>query len=121
MDAERIEPEGFENIPSLQPTGTPVNVASDKSEHVPNMQAFGRRIGEHHEVEVGLRRVGNVLLVGLVPIPAIAPLGLDGLRVVFHSFRGDLRHDADNLTRSEGAHKLRARGRTISPGREDRF
>src|SRR5213082_2475786 len=95
VDTERVEPDGLEHVMALQPLEPSVDVGAGECEHVPHMQAFGRRIGEHHEVVERPTRVIEIGLVGVLAHPALLPLGLDQLRVV----RRDLGHKSLKLHR----------------------
>src|SRR5205807_677400 len=82
VDAERVEPDRLEHVVPLQPLEPPVDVGAGEREHVPHVQALGRGIGEHHEVVERPARSVQVGLVGVLPHPALLPLGLDQLRIV---------------------------------------
>ncbi len=82
VDAERVEPDRLEHVPSLETAETSVDVGADEREDVPHMQPFGRRIGEHHQVVVRPHRAGEVGGIGLPLTPATLPPCLDRRGIV---------------------------------------
>ena len=54
VDAERIEAHGFEHVLAAQAPVSSVRVGAHVRVHVPDVQPLRRRIGEHHQVVVGV-------------------------------------------------------------------
>ncbi len=82
VDPEGIESDGLEDIPPLQAPQPAVHVGPDEREDVTDVEPLGRRVGVHHEVEIGTLRPAQIGRVRASLLPGPTPLGLHRLRVV---------------------------------------
>ena len=88
VDPERVVADRLEDVVPLEPLEPAVDVRPGEGEHVPHVEPFGRRVGEHHQVEERPRGPVEIGLVGAALGPAGLPLGLDGVGVVGRVRRG---------------------------------
>jgi len=85
VDAERIEADRFEHRLATQPPVAAVHVGAGERIDVADVQAFGGRIREHHQVVERLFRGVNLRLgkgVRTATCPLRLPFVFNGLRVV---------------------------------------
>ena len=82
VDAERVEPERLEHRVSLETLESSIDVVPREREHVADVQSFGRRVREHHQLVERTLRAVQVGRVGPLGAPALLPFALDGNRIV---------------------------------------
>jgi len=54
MDAESVKAHRLKNIVPLHSSETAVDIRTRKGVNISHVQAFGRRIREHHQVVIGI-------------------------------------------------------------------
>ena len=88
MNPECVITERLEHVVSDEALESSINVVPSEGEEIPDVEAFRRRIREHHqciERPLGALQIG---VVGAALLPDALPLPLDRLRVVSDDGRG---------------------------------
>jgi len=75
VDPEGVEADRLEHVVTREPFEAAVDVGAGEREHVADVQAFGRRVGEHHEVVERSPRPIDVGLVDMALFPQALPSG----------------------------------------------
>ena len=91
MNAEGVKADGLEDVLAVQALKAPVHVGAGVGVDVADVQPFRGRVGEHHQVVVGVLGVRQLRLgqaIDAIALPTLPPLALHGFRRIAILFVG---------------------------------